>query len=232
MDSNSDLRSRRQEYCQLDHHHDDPRNVIFKGPFPASFFFIFVFSTVNSKYVHYKISLMTGFDLWYRKRTLCQRGHNHCPPEMYFPIKSWRHTYLPTYLPRYNDERCNLRQLKRSKIGLMRLDYEGSRYSVMKLLKIKQEWIRFIFNSYPLKGAKSICEVRYATTYVIGTKLTQCTVYKPVVVAQLASDAREPQFESTHRQNVILNVWTFEKRKIKKRGRKLPILQCIYIVDL
>ena len=102
MDSNSDLRSRRQEYCQLDHHHDDPRNVIFKGPFPASFFFIFVFSTVNSKYVHYKISLMTGFDLWYRKRTLCQRGHNHCPPEMYFPIKSWRHTYLPTYLPRYS----------------------------------------------------------------------------------------------------------------------------------
>ena len=31
------------------------------GPFPASFFFIFVFSTVNSKYVHYKILPMTIF---------------------------------------------------------------------------------------------------------------------------------------------------------------------------
>ena len=36
---------------------------ILKGPFPASFFFIFVLSTVNRKYVHYKILLMTGFEL-------------------------------------------------------------------------------------------------------------------------------------------------------------------------
>ena len=27
------------------------------------FIFIFVFSTINSKYVHYKILLMTGFEL-------------------------------------------------------------------------------------------------------------------------------------------------------------------------
>ena len=31
---------------------------------PALFFFIFVFSTVNSKYVQYKILLMTGFEPW------------------------------------------------------------------------------------------------------------------------------------------------------------------------
>ena len=33
------------------------------GPFPASFFFIVVFSTVNSKHVHYKVLSMTGFKL-------------------------------------------------------------------------------------------------------------------------------------------------------------------------
>ena len=32
------------------------------GQFPASFFFIFVFSTVNTKYVQYKIWLMTRYE--------------------------------------------------------------------------------------------------------------------------------------------------------------------------
>ena len=32
--------------------------------FPASLLFIFVFSTLNSKYVHYKILQMTGFEPW------------------------------------------------------------------------------------------------------------------------------------------------------------------------
>ena len=54
-----------------------PRNDIkqilgknFNGPFTASFSFIFVFSTVDSRYVNYKILAMTGFemwDLWYMK---------------------------------------------------------------------------------------------------------------------------------------------------------------------
>ena len=40
------------------------RNVFFykNWPMPGHFFFIFVFSTINSKYVHYKILLMTGLE--------------------------------------------------------------------------------------------------------------------------------------------------------------------------
>ena len=33
------------------------------GPCPASFLFVFVFSTVNNTYVHYKILTMTGCEL-------------------------------------------------------------------------------------------------------------------------------------------------------------------------
>ena len=33
------------------------------GPSPASFLFLLIFSKVNTKYVHYKISPMTGFEL-------------------------------------------------------------------------------------------------------------------------------------------------------------------------
>ena len=56
------------------------------GPFPASFFFIFVFSTVNSKYVKFKNladDWIQTADLWYWKQPLCQLSHNHCPYPIY-----------------------------------------------------------------------------------------------------------------------------------------------------
>ena len=51
------------------------RRYFFK--FPRSFFFILVFSTVFSKYVHYIILHMTGIEP--RTSGICQLSHNHCP---------------------------------------------------------------------------------------------------------------------------------------------------------
>ena len=67
---------------------------LLKWAFTGLFFFIFVFSTVNSKYVHYKIfadALLRAADLWYQKQLLCQLSHNHCPTEVSLPHTSTRY---------------------------------------------------------------------------------------------------------------------------------------------
>ena len=57
-----------------------------KGPFPASFSFIFVFSiqlTVNVQYFFADDWIRTS-DLLNWKRQLCQLRHNHCPSILFF----------------------------------------------------------------------------------------------------------------------------------------------------
>ena len=43
----------------------------------------------------------------------------------------------------------------------------------------------------------------------------------------VASDTRKPQFESSHRQNFVLNMCllstVLKRRKLRKRGREWPI---------
>ena len=51
------------------------------GPFQASFFFIFVFSTqltVNKCSINFDDGLIRTADLWYWKQLLYQLSHNHC----------------------------------------------------------------------------------------------------------------------------------------------------------
>ena len=68
------------------------------GPFPASFFFIFVFSinsnwqqlTVNKCSVNFANGWIRTADLWYRKRPLYQLSHNHCPIA--------KHTYCSCFI--------------------------------------------------------------------------------------------------------------------------------------
>ena len=48
------------------------------GPFPASFFFVFVFSiqlTVNKCSIYFANDWIRTADLWYRKRPLYQLSH-------------------------------------------------------------------------------------------------------------------------------------------------------------
>ena len=65
--------------------------VFFKknGPFPASFFFIFVFSiqlTVNKCSINFADDWIRTADLWYQKRPLYQLSHNHCPVNRLFLV--------------------------------------------------------------------------------------------------------------------------------------------------
>ena len=56
------------------------------GPFPASFFFIFVFSiqlTVNKCLINSADDWIRTADLWHCKRPLYQLSHNHCPQQVY-----------------------------------------------------------------------------------------------------------------------------------------------------
>ena len=59
-------KNHRSYHHRLTSRKDHRYTVFYKKnwPFPTSFFFIFVFSTVDSKYVHYKILPTTGFELW------------------------------------------------------------------------------------------------------------------------------------------------------------------------
>ena len=66
--------------------HCTERNIFWNGPSRRLFLFIFVFSTINSKYVHYKNLPMIGFEL---------RTYGPTYPPTYLP------TYLPKYLPTY-----------------------------------------------------------------------------------------------------------------------------------
>ena len=50
--------------------------VFLNGQFPASFFFNFVFSIFNSKYIHYNFCRTP--DLWYQKQPLYQLSHSKC----------------------------------------------------------------------------------------------------------------------------------------------------------
>ena len=57
-------------------------NGFLNGPFPGSFFFIFVFSiqlTVNKCSINFADDWIRTADLWNRKRSLYQLSHNHCP---------------------------------------------------------------------------------------------------------------------------------------------------------
>ena len=51
---------------------------VFNGPFPASFFFILVFSVqlIENKSAN---DWIRTADLWYQKQLLYQLRHNHCP---------------------------------------------------------------------------------------------------------------------------------------------------------
>ena len=70
--------------------HCTERNIFWNGPSRRLFLFIFVFSTINSKYVHYKNLPMIGFEL---------RTYGPTYPPTYLP--TYLNTYLPTYLPTY-----------------------------------------------------------------------------------------------------------------------------------
>ena len=49
------------------------------GPFPASFFFIFVFSIQLIVHINFADDCIRTADLWCRKRPLYQLHHNHFP---------------------------------------------------------------------------------------------------------------------------------------------------------
>ena len=56
--------------------------VLKNGQFPASFTFIFVFSTFKSMFtfiIKFANDCIQTADLCYRKQLLCQLSHNHCP---------------------------------------------------------------------------------------------------------------------------------------------------------
>ena len=78
--------------------HCTERNIFWNGPSRRLFLFIFVFSTINSKYVHYKNLPMIGFEL---------RTYGPTYPPTYLPkylptyIPTYLLIYLPTYLPKY-----------------------------------------------------------------------------------------------------------------------------------
>ena len=59
-----------------------PKVFFFKnGPFPASFFFIFIFSiqlTVYKCSINFAKDWIPTADLWYWKQPLYQLSHNHC----------------------------------------------------------------------------------------------------------------------------------------------------------
>ena len=67
-------------------------NFFFKknGPFPASFFFIFVFSiqlTVNKCSINFADDWIRTADLWYRKRPLYQLSHTTTAQNMCLCLK-------------------------------------------------------------------------------------------------------------------------------------------------
>ena len=70
--------------------HCTERNIFWNGPSRRLFLFIFVFSTINSKYVHYKNLPMIGFEL-----------RTYIPTYLPTYLPKYLPTYIPTYLPTY-----------------------------------------------------------------------------------------------------------------------------------
>ena len=67
------------------------------GPFPASYIFTLVFSTVNNKYFHYVIftdDWIRTADLCYWERPLCQLSHSHCTKMFSVPSQVHFTTFL------------------------------------------------------------------------------------------------------------------------------------------
>ena len=56
------------------------------GPFPASFFFIFVFSIQLKVHVNFAYDSIRTADLWSRKRPLYQLRYNHFPTSLLKPL--------------------------------------------------------------------------------------------------------------------------------------------------
>ena len=77
------------------------------GPFPASFFFIFVFSIQLIVHINFADDWIRTADLWFWKRPLYQLRHNHFPRghKVFEANKKCKHckmifsSPLPLYLP-------------------------------------------------------------------------------------------------------------------------------------
>ena len=104
--------------------------VLLNGPFPVHLFFIFLFWTANSKYVHYKLLPVTGFDLrtYGIGRNSSATWATSTAQKYQQRLKQYSHGYHHQHQHRYHHKDHVLRRQGQQQRGLR------SKRSVMKKL--------------------------------------------------------------------------------------------------